>query len=174
MSTAAAPQPSTARTLLHDTFHRSRLAIGDPVLDQALDGLDVAGGLTEIAGEAGTGKTQLALQLMLQAQLPSQRFGGLGGGALYLHGDTSNVDPALKRLHTIASAFATRHAALGADVERLKAQIYVLQIDSPDDLWHVVDERLPTFLNEQAVRLIVVDSLAGMYRGLADVPAGLR
>ena len=58
MSTAAAPQPSTARTLLHDTFHRSRLAIGDPVLDQALDGLDVAGGLTEIAGEAGTGTTR--------------------------------------------------------------------------------------------------------------------
>jgi DNA-repair protein XRCC3 len=35
-------------------------------------------GLTEIAGEAGAGKTQLCLQLALHAVLPKEH-GGLGG-----------------------------------------------------------------------------------------------
>ena len=157
--------------MLYNPSHTWHLSLGDSVLDRFLEGgLDVDGSITEIAGEAGAGKTQLALQLMLQAQLPSPH-GGLGGGAVYLHGDTSNVEPALKRLHTIAEAFAARHASMGADVEMLKSRIFVMQVDSPEDLWQVIDERLSTFLREQPVRLIVIDSLGGLYRG-ADAPTG--
>ena len=101
-------------------------------------------------------------------------MGGLGGGAIYLHGDTANVDPTLKRLHTLAAAFAVRHARIGADVEKLKASIFVLQVDTPEDLWRVVDERVPPFLKEQPVRLIVIDSLAGLYRGTGDAPHGVH
>ena len=161
-----AQEPATAYSLLHNTFHRWQLRLGCPVLDAALGGgLDVAGVITEVAGEAGVGKTQLALQLMLQVQLP-QSMGGLAGGAVYLHGDTSNADPALRRLHTMAEAFAARHASVGAEVERLKHQIYVMQVDSPDDLWHIVDERVPALVSTERVRLIVIDSLAGLHRGL--------
>ena len=61
--------------------------------------------------------------------------------------------------------FLNSHAAIGAEVERLKSQIYVLQVDTPEDLWQVVDSRVPTFLVQQTVRLLVIDSLAGLYRG---------
>lgn len=129
-------------------------------------GIDIVG-ITEIAGEAGVGKTQLALQLMLQAQLPPLN-GGLGGGAVYLHTDTTNSDPAMKRLHTMAQAFVPKHAAIGADVEMLKQRVFTMQIDALGDLWDVVNERLPAFLLSSPIRLVVLDSVGGLYRAGAD------
>lgn len=167
MERPSALTPSTAASLASDPRHTLRLALGDAQLDAMLGGgIDVVG-LTEVAGEAGAGKTQLVLQLMLQAQLPPD-LGGLGGGAVYLHGDTANVDPALKRLHGLAESFARKHAHLGAQTELLKKQIFVMQVDSPDDLWNVVNERVPTFLMSQPIRLLVVDSVGGLYRPGAD------
>ena len=37
----------------------------------------------EVYGESGTGKTQLAIQLLLNAVLP-EKYGGLEGSALYV------------------------------------------------------------------------------------------
>lgn len=124
-------------------------------------------GVTEVAGEAGAGKTQLVLQLLLQSQLPTP-LGGLGGGAIYLHSDSSYSGPAMKRLDTMAQEFAVRHAALQADSELLKQHILVMQVDSPDELWQVVDQRIPALLPTTQVRLLVVDSIGGLYRTLAD------
>jgi DNA-repair protein XRCC3 len=55
-----------------------RLSFGCGALDSALGGGVPMRGLTEIAGEAGAGKTQLCLQLALYAVL-SKEHGGLGG-----------------------------------------------------------------------------------------------
>jgi RecA/RadA recombinase len=55
-----------------------RLSFGCGALDSALGGGVPMRGLTEIAGEAGAGKTQLCLQLALHAVLPEEH-GGLGG-----------------------------------------------------------------------------------------------
>ena len=66
--------------------------------------------------------------------------------AVYLHGDSANHQGALKRLHGLATAFAKKHAHLGAETELLKKQIFVMQVDTPDDLWSVVHERVPSFL----------------------------
>jgi hypothetical protein len=113
-------------------------------------GIDTLG-ITEVAGAAGAGKTQLVLQLLLQSQLPV-RLGGLGGGAIYLHADTSNASPALKRLDSLADAFASIHADQQAQRELLKDNIYVTQIDTPDELWETIDVRVPALLNEHRVR----------------------
>lgn len=56
-----------------------RLSVGCPVLDQLLRGGLPVGGITELAGESGAGKTQLALQLCLSVQYPVQH-GGLSSG----------------------------------------------------------------------------------------------
>jgi RecA/RadA recombinase len=48
-------------------------------LDDALGGGILSGTVTEIYGEAGAGKTHLALQLCLTVQLPLY-LGGLDGG----------------------------------------------------------------------------------------------
>ncbi|KAG7509169.1 DNA repair protein XRCC3 [Solea senegalensis] len=60
-----------------------RLAVGCPVLDELLRGGLPVGGVTELSGESGAGKTQLALQLCLSVQFPTQH-GGLNSGAVYI------------------------------------------------------------------------------------------
>ena len=52
-------------------------------LDGALGGGARVGEVLEICGEPGTGKTQMALQLALDARIPAS-FGGVDGRALYL------------------------------------------------------------------------------------------
>jgi RecA/RadA recombinase len=64
--------------LLLQQSMNSHFSVGDAAWDTFLgDGLPTRG-ITEIVGPAGSGKTQLALQLTLAAQLPKER-GGLGG-----------------------------------------------------------------------------------------------
>ncbi|XP_074598574.1 DNA repair protein RAD51 homolog 3-like isoform X2 [Brevipalpus obovatus] len=57
-----------------------------PLNDLLHDGFPV-GKLIEVAGESGTGKTQLCLQLCINTQI-SEKFGGLGGEAVFI--DTEN------------------------------------------------------------------------------------
>lgn len=56
-----------------------RLSMGCPVLNQLLRGGLPVGGVTELSGESGAGKTQLGLQLCLSVQYPVEH-GGLGAG----------------------------------------------------------------------------------------------
>lgn len=56
-----------------------RLSFGCQVLDELLRGGLPVGGVTELSGESGAGKTQLALQLCLSVQYPTQH-GGLDSG----------------------------------------------------------------------------------------------
>lgn len=51
--------------VLQNPLMRSRLSVGDTVIDGSLRG-GLAAGITELVGEAGSGKTQLCLQWCLQ------------------------------------------------------------------------------------------------------------
>ena len=156
-----------ASALLDEPTTQRRLSLGCPVLDAALGGGLDHHGITEIAGEAGAGKTQLALQLLLQAQLPPQR-GGLGGGAVYLHTDGASHNATMSRLRSLAEAFARQHADLGATQERLLAHVYTIHVDSAEELWTVVSETLPALCDTSCVRLVVVDSIAVPFRTLTE------
>ncbi|KAL1518715.1 hypothetical protein AB1Y20_003002 [Prymnesium parvum] len=161
------PRPVPASILLCSPAHTRKLSLGCPSLDRFLGGGIDHGGITEVAGEAGSGKTQLALQLMLHVQLPHGR-GGLGGGAVYLHSDHASYVPALNRLRTLAEAFARAHAALGATVDRLMDQVSVVQIDDVDTLASVLQHDVPAFLAEKQVRLVVLDSIGALFRHAGD------
>ncbi|CAE1244586.1 XRCC3 [Acanthosepion pharaonis] len=56
-----------------------KLSMGCHLLDKALKGGIISRGITEIAGESASGKTQFCLQLSLTVQLPEEN-GGLAGG----------------------------------------------------------------------------------------------
>lgn len=59
-----------------------RIAFGCKSLDElTMNGVPTQG-IIEICGEAGSGKTQLCLQLSLTVQLPEQ-YGGLSRGTLF-------------------------------------------------------------------------------------------
>lgn len=61
----------------------NRLSTGCDMLTDFLRGGFLPGKLYEIYGESGSGKTQLAIQLLLMSLLPVQE-GGLAGKSLYL------------------------------------------------------------------------------------------
>ena len=72
-----------------------QLGWGNTILDEYLSPISL--GLTEIVGEAGVGKTQLLLQLAIQAQEPYNSLGLNGAVAMVI---TEN-NLSTKRLHQI-------------------------------------------------------------------------
>ena len=82
MTAGSAPFSVTAQALHDDIRHTRKLSLGCAVLDRVMGGgIDVQG-ITEVAGSAGAGKTQLVLRCLLHAQLPPSE-GGLSGGSDY-------------------------------------------------------------------------------------------
>ena len=86
---SSAPFSITAQALHDDIRHTRKLSLGCAVLDRVLGGgIDVQG-ITEVAGSAGAGKTQLVLRCLLHVQLPPSE-GGLSGGAIYIFSEGSS------------------------------------------------------------------------------------
>ncbi|CAL9166974.1 unnamed protein product, partial [Musa hybrid cultivar] len=135
-----------------------KLTLGCPVLDRLLRGGLPVGSVTEIAGESAAGKTQLCLQLLLAALLPPSR-GGLSAASLFIH---SEFPFPIRRLHALSSSSSAADP-LG--------HIFVAAAHSPDDLLSLLATadgllaRPPTHL---PVRLIVVDSIAALFRSDFD------
>ena len=169
---AVLPGPSPA-TLLHDPRHTRKLTTGCAVLDETLGGGIDARGLVEIAGTAGSGKTQLALQLMLQAMLPPS-MRGLGGGAVFMHTDSPSYTAPLQRLGQLADAFAERHRDMGANRPELMQQVHCMVISSDEMLSEVLHQQLPKLLQEKQVGCSCApprrreSSSHGMLAGAAD------
>lgn len=163
MTDGGPAKPLPASTLHTSPVQTRKLSFGCPVIDNLLGGGIDHIGITEFAGEAGAGKSQCVLQLMLRVQLPTS-LGGLGGGAIYLHSDTATYVPAMKRLETLAGAFAQSYAAVGATQARLMDEVSVMQIEDVGTLERVLKFDVPRFLRERQVRLIVLDSIAALFR----------
>ncbi|KAI9204175.1 P-loop containing nucleoside triphosphate hydrolase protein [Polychytrium aggregatum] len=137
---------------------RPRLSTGDPdVLDRVLrGGLPV--GIIEIFGRNGTGKTQVALQLCLSAQLP-HHCGGLEGGAIYI--DTEQKFQ-FQRLYQISDHMRKRFPA--AALDRVGDHVHVMHIRDFDTLHHVLMYQVPVLMSQRPIRLIVIDSIAATLR----------
>tara|TARA_B110001452_G_scaffold212316_1_gene182902 strand:+ start:135 stop:1100 length:966 start_codon:yes stop_codon:yes gene_type:complete len=152
----------TAATLVSDVRHTRKLSLGCPTLDAALGGGFDVQGLTEVAGEAGVGKTQLVLRCLLQAQLPPA-YGGLSGGALLLHTEGSS-GPSMKRLQQLAASFAQRYGHLGADAQQLMQNVFAKDVDQPEVLMQILNEAVPELLRTRTLRLLIIDSIAALFR----------
>lgn len=130
-------------------------------LDQLTDGGIDVGSITEIFGEAGSGKTQLAMQLALSCVLPMER-GGLGGKAIFI---STDKHVPTKRLAEMASYL---EAKLGLDTKLLD-RIFALEFYDWISLQPFVTEQLPRQLRKHPdIRLIVIDSVAGIFRQETD------
>ncbi|PWA23272.1 hypothetical protein CCH79_00020571 [Gambusia affinis] len=185
-------QPITALQLQRGECRRLesglRLGTGCPVLDQLLRGGLPVGGVVELAGESGAGKTQLGLQLCLSVQYPVEH-GGLSAGALYV----CTEDPfPVRRLQQLIS----EQTSLRSDVPpsligrlRFSDNIYVehaadlVRVTSvlrsggafgqpqahrcvvpQDSLQVCLSRRAALLLAQGRVRLVVVDSVAALFR----------
>ena len=136
-----------------------------PVMDAWLRGGVPTRSLTELAGEAGSAKTQIALQLLLGAQLPASA-GGLDGAAVYVH--TEGRAP-LARLRQIVAKHPSVSRNLPPDHDPLDHVYLVKTLDDPEGLWNALASvadllRDPPGGRERPVRLLVVDSVSSPFR----------
>jgi len=129
-----------------------RLSAGSKQIDELLGGGLETQTITEFYGEYGVGKSILCHQLAVNVQLPEDK-GGLNGAALYI--DTEN---------TFRTEWIIRMAeALGLDpTQTAKNIIYSEAFNSDHQV--LLLEKADKIIQENNVRLIIVDSLTSHFR----------
>ena len=146
------------------------------MLDRWLGGGLRSGLLTELVGEAGAAKSQLAFQLLLQVQLPlpppslpassSSASYGLDGCGLYLSTEGGGLP--VSRLEQLASGLRRRRP--GLQLKELLQRLLVMECRSIDELLDAVKRVEDGSSGAQQrrqggrIRLIVIDSIAALFR----------
>jgi RAD51-like protein 2 len=182
-------QPLPSILTAKDLWNSSRLKNHKIVtFSQSMDkllggGIDI-GQVTELAGMPGVGKTQLAMQLCVNARLP-KLFGGVEGQAVYIDAEGS-LSP--ERLFGMAKALVGHVEATSRRRNHLPFPPSNNNNFTPEHIldaihvFRVHDEAaqtatlysLPHFLEQQQqdhpqqlpVKLIVIDSIAFHYRSI--------
>ena len=126
------------------------LSFGCALIDGTVGRLS-SRGITEIAGEAGTGKTQFCMSLSLRCQQPSSN-GGLDGACAYIA--CGEGDFPIRRLSQLAMEQP------GASLEK----VHIEQCYSPEDMMSTLQKKIPHMHNELGIKLLIIDSLAGLLR----------
>ena len=129
------------------------LTTGCKALDDLLMGGIETQAITELVGEYGVGKTQLAHQLCVTVQLPKEK-GGLEGSALYI--DTEGTFRP-ERILQMSETFGLN----GKEV--LDNIIYARAYNSDHQI--LIVEEAADVVKENNVKLIVIDSLISHFRG---------
>ncbi|MCW1301305.1 MAG: DNA repair and recombination protein RadA [Candidatus Nanoarchaeia archaeon] len=130
-----------------------RISTGSKALDTLLGGGIPTQAITEFFGEFGSGKTQVGFQLCVNVQLPENK-GGLNGGAFFI--DTEGTFR--------SSRIAEISRAMGLNPIDVLRNIKVARVFSTDHQI-LITEKIPEIIdNGFNGRLIVVDSLTGLFR----------
>ena len=165
--------PRTAWSLLHSP--PACLSTGCPHIDALLDG-GLRPCVLELVGEAGAAKSQICFQLLLQVQLalpppePAPRHPpshyGLDGCGLYI---VTEGRPPMTRLQQMQEAMHRRFPYT-AEWDFL-ANVYLQEAHSVDQLLSIVEQLCAdgSRVREQRLRLLIIDSVAGLFRVDDDV-----
>ncbi|NWX45374.1 XRCC3 protein, partial [Steatornis caripensis] len=154
----------------HLTSQHQKLSLGCSVLDNLLKGGIPLVGITELAGESSAGKTQISLQLCLCVQYP-YRFGGLESGAVYVC--TEDVFPSKRLQQLIDQQYKLRSDVPAEIVQKIKFgnSIFVEHAADLDTFHNCITKRISLLLTRGMVRLVVIDSIAALFRcefGVSD------
>lgn len=128
------------------------ISTGSKALDTLLGGGVETQAVTEVFGEFGTGKTQLAHQLCVNVQLLPEQ-GGLNGKAIYI--DTEDTFRP-ERIVDMA-------VALELDPKKVLENILFARSYNTDQQM-LLTERAEEIIEREGVRLMVIDSLMGHFR----------
>ncbi|KAJ6242614.1 DNA repair protein rad57 [Anaeramoeba flamelloides] len=138
----------------------SCLSVGDRSLDELFGkGIPQNGGLIEIYGEAGCGKTNFCLQLLCQAQLP-EIVGGFGGKPIYISSEGYGY---MDRLLQLSEHYVEKYSDLFKKSEDLINEIAVESVSSIDQLLVTINKLIPN-LESGDYKLIIIDSIASIMR----------
>jgi DNA repair protein RadA len=129
-----------------------RLSTGSKQLDELVGGGLETQTITEFYGEYGVGKSILCHQLAVNVQLPEEK-GGLNGAALYI--DTEN---------TFRPEWIVRMSkAMGLDATQTAKNIIYSEAFNSDHQVLLL-EKADKIIQENKVKLIIVDSLTAHFR----------
>jgi DNA repair protein RadA len=142
----------TADKILERREKIGLITTGSPQFDDLLGGGVETQAVTEAFGEFGSGKTQLAHQLCVNVQLPPDQK-GLGAKAIYV--DTENTFRP-ERIRDMAMGMAL-------DPIKVLQNIYYIRSYNTDQQL-LIAEKAEKMVEEENVRLIVVDSLTAHFR----------
>jgi DNA repair protein RadA len=128
------------------------ITTGSKNLDTLLGGGVETRAVTEVFGEFGSGKSQIALQLCVNVQLPPEQ-GGLKGRAIFI--DTENTFRP-ERIMGMA-------AAAELDPEEVLRNILVARSYNTDQQL-LIAEKAEELIEKEEVRLLIIDSLTSHFR----------
>ncbi|MCK4327131.1 MAG: DNA repair and recombination protein RadA [Candidatus Diapherotrites archaeon] len=142
----------TANQLMEKRASVGRITTGSKALDELLGGGIETRSISEFYGRFGSAKTQVALQVCINAQLPVEQ-GGLGGGALYI--DTEGAFRP-ERVRQMAEA-------AGLDQTEALEKIFIARAFNSDHQM-LLAEKASDMIEENDIKLVVVDSLTSAFR----------
>ncbi len=132
----------------------AKITTGSKNIDNLLGGRGIeTKSITEAFGAFGSGKTQLALSLAVNVQLPVEK-GGANGKAVYIDTEGTFRPERLKQ-------FAERY---GANPEKVLKNIFVARAFNSDHQILLLDKVAELIKNGEPVKLIIVDSLTAHFR----------
>jgi len=143
----------TAKDLWIKRQDMQRCTTGSKNLDALLGGGIETQAMTEFIGEYGVGKTQICLSLCVRVQLPTEE-GGLNGNAVYIDTEGTFIP---ERVYQIAES-------LGLDPHKTLGNIFLARAYNSSHQ-ELLTEHLFKFCPENNVKLVVVDSMIGHFRG---------
>ncbi len=143
---------NTGESLMAKRKKVGKITTGAKDLDALLGGGIETQSTTEFFGAFGSGKSQLAMQLAVNIQLP-EKDGGLNGRALYI--DTEGTFRP-ERIVQMAEA-------KGLDAKKVLKNILVARAFNSDHQV-VLAEKAKDVIKDQNVKLLIIDSLTGLFR----------
>jgi DNA repair protein RadA len=144
---------STAEEILERRKNLLKCTTGSLNLDSFLKGGIETQAMTEIAGEFGSGKSQLCYTLCVTANMPRDKV-GLGGNVIFI--DTENTFRP-ERIHQIAENRGI------IDPEQILRKIYVCKIFNSSHL-ELIIQNLGKSIQEYKASLVIVDSIISLHR----------
>jgi DNA repair protein RadA len=144
---------STAQKILERRRTLLKCTTGSAKLDSFLKGGIETQAITEIAGEFGSGKSQICYTLCVTANMFPDK-NGLGGNVIFI--DTENTFRA-ERIFQIAE-----HRGINTPDEMLR-KIYVCKIYNTSHL-EVIIQNLGKSIQEYKAKLVIVDSIIALHR----------
>jgi DNA repair protein RadA len=133
--------------------HMLKCDTGSSELNRIFGGGVETGAITELIGEFGSGKTQICFTLSVIAQLPFEE-GGLGGRVCAIDTEGTFMP---ERIMQIAE-----HR--GMDSEKILEGILVARAYNSDHQ-SILIGNLPELVEKSGIKLVIVDSMIGHFRG---------
>jgi len=144
---------STAHDILERRKNLRRCTTGSAKLDSFLKGGIETQAITEIAGEFGSGKSQICYTLCVTANTPLDKK-GLGGNVIFI--DTENTFRSERIFHI------AEHRGISEPDEILR-QIYICKIYNTSHLEMIIQD-LGKSIEEYRAKLVIVDSIIALHR----------